>query len=202
MISFRFHVVSITAIFLAIAIGVVVGSTYVDELTVDQLRNRIETVEDRADATRSENGRLEDELSTSRDYIDLSAEYAVTDRLTEVPVLFAAARGIDEAAVERAVLLARRAGVAKGTVFRHFASKDDLIASLVCERLTTLTDALRRLADARDPGDAEAITMLGRSLKKPPQRGTAQSPEPPARIKETFEESAWLQLKAVLEPKR
>ena len=36
MISFRFHVVSITAIFLAIAIGVVVGSTYVDELTVDR----------------------------------------------------------------------------------------------------------------------------------------------------------------------
>ena len=28
MISFRFHVVSITAVFLAIAIGVVVGSTY------------------------------------------------------------------------------------------------------------------------------------------------------------------------------
>jgi tetratricopeptide (TPR) repeat protein len=54
----------------------------------------------------------------------------------------------------------------------------------------------------RNPGDAEAMTMLGRSLKKPPQRGAAQSPEPPARIKETFEESAWLQLKAVLEPKR
>ena len=47
MISFRFHVVSITAVFLAIAIGIVVGSTYVDELTVDQLRSRIETVEDR-----------------------------------------------------------------------------------------------------------------------------------------------------------
>jgi AcrR family transcriptional regulator len=44
--------------------------------------------------------------------------------------------------------------VAKGTVFRHFASKDDLIASLVCERLTTLTDSLRRLVDARDPGAA------------------------------------------------
>ena len=55
MISFRFHVVSITAIFLAIAVGVVVGSTYVDQLTVDQLRNRIETVEDRADAAREEN---------------------------------------------------------------------------------------------------------------------------------------------------
>lgn len=54
----------------------------------------------------------------------------------------------------------------------------------------------------RDPGDSEATTMLGRSLKKPQQRGTTVGPDPPARIKETFEESAWLQLKAVLEPKR
>jgi tetratricopeptide (TPR) repeat protein len=53
----------------------------------------------------------------------------------------------------------------------------------------------------RDPDDSEAITMLGRCLKKPPQRGS-QTPEPAARLKETFEESAWLQLKAVLEPKK
>ena len=48
-----------------------------------------------------ENGRLEDQLETTREYVDLSSEYAVTDRLTDVPVLVAAARGVDEAAVER-----------------------------------------------------------------------------------------------------
>jgi hypothetical protein len=110
MISFRFHVVSITAIFLAIAIGVVVGSTYVDQLTVDQLRNRIETVEDNADQKREENARLEDELDALQQYIDLSSEYAVTDRLTDVPVLVTAARGVDEASVEDTVVLARQAG--------------------------------------------------------------------------------------------
>src|SRR3954471_17316568 len=50
--------------------------------------------------------------------------------------------------------IARRAGVAKGTVFRHFATKEDLIASLVCGHLVILTDAAHRLADARDPGAA------------------------------------------------
>jgi len=110
MISFRFHVVSITAIFLAIAIGIVVGSTYVDDVTVDQLRNRITTVENRADATRADNGRLEKELDTTRDYMQLSSEYAVSDRLAGLPALVVAARGVDESAVERSVLLARRAG--------------------------------------------------------------------------------------------
>jgi hypothetical protein len=112
MISFRFHIVSITAVFLAIAIGVVVGSTYVEGFTVDQLEKRIETVEDRADKTREENARLEDELDASNRYIELSSEYAVTDRLTDVPVLLLAARGIDEASVERTVVLARQAGAA------------------------------------------------------------------------------------------
>lgn len=50
--------------------------------------------------------------------------------------------------------IARRAGVAKATVFRHFATKEDLIASIVVQHITALTDAARRLADATDPGAA------------------------------------------------
>lgn len=50
--------------------------------------------------------------------------------------------------------IAQRAGVAKGTVFRHFSSKEDLMASLVCEHMVTLTDAAARLGEAHDPGAA------------------------------------------------
>jgi AcrR family transcriptional regulator len=50
--------------------------------------------------------------------------------------------------------IARRAGVAKGTVFRHFATKEDLIASIVCGHIAALADAAERLADAVDPGAA------------------------------------------------
>jgi AcrR family transcriptional regulator len=70
-------------------------------------------------------------------------------------LLAAAEEVFAERGVEASVAdIARRAGVAKGTVFRHFACKDDLIAALVCERLITLTDAAHRLADAPDPGAA------------------------------------------------
>lgn len=50
--------------------------------------------------------------------------------------------------------IAAHAGVAKGTFFRHFATKDDLIAAIVCAHITVLTDAARELAAAPDPGDA------------------------------------------------
>lgn len=50
--------------------------------------------------------------------------------------------------------IARRAGVAKGTVFRHFASKEDLIAVIVTEHLAALVDTARELAGSHDPGTA------------------------------------------------
>jgi hypothetical protein len=110
MISFRFHVVSITAVFLAIAIGVVVGTTYVDGAIVDGLRNRIDSVEENLDERRAENDQLEGELERAGAYTDASDDYAVTDRLTGVPVLLVATRGIDEGVVEQTALLAQQAG--------------------------------------------------------------------------------------------
>lgn len=50
--------------------------------------------------------------------------------------------------------IARRAGVAKGTVFRHFPTKEDLIASIVGDHIATLTATARDLAEAPDPGAA------------------------------------------------
>ena len=50
--------------------------------------------------------------------------------------------------------IARRAGVAKGTVFRHFASKEDLIAAIVSGHLATLTTVAHQLEDSPDPGAA------------------------------------------------
>lgn len=50
--------------------------------------------------------------------------------------------------------IARRAGVAKGTLFRHFVSKDDLIVAVVSEHIAALTRVARSLTQAPDPGAA------------------------------------------------
>lgn len=50
--------------------------------------------------------------------------------------------------------IAAAAGVAKGTVFRHFATKEDLIASIVCEHMAVYSSAAKELADAPDAGEA------------------------------------------------
>ena len=67
-------------------------------------------MEKNLDDRKAENDRLDAELGLATSYIDASAPYAVTDRLTDVPVLVVATTGIDEAAVESMVSLTRVAG--------------------------------------------------------------------------------------------
>jgi AcrR family transcriptional regulator len=61
-----------------------------------------------------------------------------------------AERGLDASVAD----IARRAGVGKGTVFRHFATKDDLLAAIVLDRIDALNAAGARLLEAADPGAA------------------------------------------------
>ena len=56
--------------------------------------------------------------------------------------------------------IARRAGVAKGTVFRHFATKEELMTAVVEGHLLTLIGTAQGLADAADPGEA-LLAFLG-----------------------------------------
>ncbi|WP_171107977.1 MULTISPECIES: TetR family transcriptional regulator [unclassified Streptomyces] len=61
-----------------------------------------------------------------------------------------AERGVDVSMGE----IAQRAGVAKGTVFRHFASKEDLLAAIMLQMLDQLIDTADRLAEADDATEA------------------------------------------------
>jgi AcrR family transcriptional regulator len=50
--------------------------------------------------------------------------------------------------------IAARAGIGKGTVFRHFATKGQLVAAIFCDQLDELTSIGTALLDAADPAAA------------------------------------------------
>jgi AcrR family transcriptional regulator len=50
--------------------------------------------------------------------------------------------------------IARRAGVGIGTLYRHFPTRDDLIAAVYRREVTQLADAAKRLLDTRPAGEA------------------------------------------------
>ena len=122
MINFRFHLVSLTAIFLALGIGIAVGATVVDRATVDFLETRLEGVEQRLDDTDTENDRLRRDLGTWSAFADEARDEAVAGRLDGVPVMVLAVQGIDRRPVDdlRQTLTAANAGL-QGTVW--FTSK-------------------------------------------------------------------------------
>ncbi|MEU8820628.1 helix-turn-helix domain-containing protein [Actinoplanes sp. NPDC048796] len=61
-----------------------------------------------------------------------------------------AAHGLDASVAD----IARRAGIGKGTVFRHFPTKDDLLAAVVLDRVDDLATLAHHLTTATDPGAA------------------------------------------------
>ncbi|TQM38246.1 TetR/AcrR family transcriptional regulator [Pseudonocardia cypriaca] len=75
-----------------------------------------------------------------------------------------AERGMDASIAD----IARRAGVAKGTVFRHFATKEELIAAIVGGHFAALTAVARGLLDSADPGAAllEFLTVAAEGLQQ------------------------------------
>jgi hypothetical protein len=110
MVNFRFHVVSIIAIFLAIAIGTVMGATFVGRGVVDRLQNRIDDVERTSNDVKAKNEELESAAGQNAKYVDQTAGYAVGRSLDGVRIDVVAERGIDGATVDRQVALLRQAG--------------------------------------------------------------------------------------------
>lgn len=114
MINIRYHIVSITAVFLALGIGVALGSTFLDRATVDVLDRNIRSAENRIKATNEENEQLTDQLaqSKSRDtsLITSGSEALVADQLTDVPVLAIAAPDVDKEDIDDVRIILDRTG--------------------------------------------------------------------------------------------
>jgi hypothetical protein len=103
MVTFRYYVVSLVAVFLALAMGVVVGSTLIDRAIVDRLDRSVDSVSDRLDRQRDENARLRHELDQLQDYADGTAAGVVDGALDGGAVAVVAERGVDADVVEDTV---------------------------------------------------------------------------------------------------
>jgi hypothetical protein len=110
VINFRFHVVSLVGVFLALALGVVIGSTVIDRAIVDRLSSQIDSVRQRADAERAENRALRDQIKGLETFIAQSQPQVTGRRLNQVPVTVVAVRGVPDEDVRASVDLLKGAG--------------------------------------------------------------------------------------------
>jgi hypothetical protein len=111
VVNLRYHVVSLIAVFLALTVGIVMGSTVIDRVTVDELNRRVESVRRSVSSAETENRKLSGQLQTVRDFADQARDQLVQGHLRGVPVLVVGVTGIDRKPVDglRQALVASRA---------------------------------------------------------------------------------------------
>lgn len=107
MINFRFHVISIVAVFLALGIGIVMGSTVIDRAIVDGLRNRIDNAEQNSIDRKAENERLRESIDKQDEQDTVLAPHTVEGVLANQTVFVVSIGNVpDNVRVETRELLA------------------------------------------------------------------------------------------------
>ncbi|MCB0975926.1 MAG: copper transporter [Acidimicrobiales bacterium] len=99
MINLRYHIVSITAVFLALGIGTALGGTFLDRYTVDVLDRNIRSAEARISDTEAQNARLETQIGDANArndaLIQTGSAALFAGQLEDLPVLIVTSEGID-----------------------------------------------------------------------------------------------------------
>ncbi len=95
MVNFRFHLVSLTAVFLALALGIAIGATVLDKSTVSLLESRLNRVQTRSNDTNRVNTQLRTELGRWNQFADQAGDRLVQGRLAGASVVVLSVEGVD-----------------------------------------------------------------------------------------------------------
>jgi hypothetical protein len=149
VISLRYHIVSLVAVFLALALGIVVGSTVLQEGTVSALRATSQEVRQRSEENRTENVALKQDLAHWQSFGATLLPGLVQDRLKGRSVVL-----VDTDKVDSGL----REGVRK--VLEDAGAEVDGQITFADERLALGADADRTAAGrllGADAGDPEVL---------------------------------------------
>jgi hypothetical protein len=88
LIDFRYYIVTITAIFLALGIGVVTGATVLDRVTVDALHRQLNRLTEEADSSRADIKALRADRDSANGLVDALAPRVTDGTLAGNQVMF------------------------------------------------------------------------------------------------------------------
>jgi len=102
MISFRFHLVSLVAVFLALGLGVLTGTTVLNRGIVSQLENTTDRLAVQSSQLRAQVERLEAQLEGWNDFGGEVRDFLVAGRLAGTEAVLVTQEGTDPEGVEAA----------------------------------------------------------------------------------------------------
>jgi hypothetical protein len=112
VINFRYHVVSIVAVFLALAIGIVLGATELQGATLDALRAGNKDLNNNLAAARAQNAALRQQLAADQGFAQANEGRLLDGLLSNQRVVVVAAPGAPSAVISGVTAAAQKAGAA------------------------------------------------------------------------------------------
>lgn len=110
MVDFRYHVVSIVAVFLALAIGIVVGSTALEQALIDDLRSRVNGLSEEKQQLNNEKDELQADEKSAASFVNGVAGALVAGRLSGHRVVVISLPGVDKEQRDQLAAMLTRAG--------------------------------------------------------------------------------------------
>jgi Copper transport outer membrane protein, MctB len=185
LISFRYHLVSIVSVFLALALGVLVGTTVVNQGVIDDLSNRVNSSVERAEEARKQVGDLQQQLETWGSFASAAEPLLVEGRLTGNDVVIVTQEGVDAGDLERVRRALQDAG-------------GKVVAELVITRRMALTEEAARTELAELVGSsqsADPVALAEAAAERLASRLTAGPGLPDEDLLDTLRAAGFLVLR-------
>lgn len=176
MISLRQHVVTIVAIFLALALGVLAGSAFVQPRLIESLETQVDEQRQRITDLQDEVGQLRDQLAAEQAFNDAALPHLTQNRLIGLDAVVLSQEGVEDEVVAetRGALEEAGATVVVLEARSTLAPQDEEGQAALAEVLTlteTTPEDLSRLAaetladrlaseERRDPPDPGLLHLL------------------------------------------
>jgi hypothetical protein len=182
MISMRYHIVSLAAVFLALALGIVLGATKISGPMLTSLQGDNASLSTQQDELAAENAELTDRVSSDDNFAGSVAALAVRGTLPATNVVLITTAGADPADRDAVLSLLNRAGA---TVTAQIQVTNDFSDPLRADELRSIAaTTLPTGATLPEVPQAGAVAggLLSPVLIAPAGAAAAASPEQAAAV--------------------
>ncbi|MGH2701262.1 MAG: copper transporter [Actinomycetota bacterium] len=184
MIDFRYLLVTVVGIFLALTIGIALGAGFLGEPLRKNLQNRIETVEGEVQEQRSQIGQLNDQNDEITAFVQAAEPWAIQDRLTGRDVVLFTVDGADGGVVGGTIDTLESAGAEVVTEI-NLGEKLAMENEPVANELATIVDSV-----ASEPQGVmlDAASALGEGAASLSSNGESLTPDGEPSTQESYGE--------------
>ncbi|GGN88547.1 hypothetical protein GCM10010112_72120 [Actinoplanes lobatus] len=180
MINFRYHVVSLTAVFLALAIGLVVGTAALNGPVSENLRDNLAQLNKDNNVRREQVNKLNEEVNRNQDFAKQIAPMLLDGQLAGRKVAVVALPGADDPADGVAEMLT----VAGATITARLQVEDKFLDSNFATELLQLADQSSQpsISAAGLPQNSDGVETAAALLALALQQGSGPSQPTPGDV--------------------